>query len=227
MIALDEILNTGRSIFDVLTAQLNFFGNELFARLLAFTTVFCAVILVSLILRGLLRSAFRSWRYVKESAAKGNAKFVSTTGVSKKPAELGRSSSSLPKDMTAVGAVEQIEARSEELKKFRASFEDAIARLTRESNSQAARITATYDEIRLSLSKIESAIGGIAVKTNKNRAQSGIIEGKLESLSVSVAELTGKLAGGEMGQNVRFAFKLPPAKISTEIADIVRELQES
>jgi hypothetical protein len=117
--------------------------------------------------------------------------------------------------------------RSEDLQKLAASFEDAIGRLAAGGRERHARMVQSQEDLRGKVSMLESTIESMTARIAANGARYAEFDERFEALAASIVDLEERLDDRSIESRAGIAPGPPLTKLSAEIAEIVRELQDS
>jgi len=208
----DQIQGIGRTLLDFATSFMNLSGHGAMAfavvLVVALSVAVLAYLLVSRI-RASVQARSRRDGMAEERFRKGAIADAPTSN----PAFESETSPD--------------QAQSEELRMLAASFEGAINRLAAGGRERHARVLRSHDEIRATLSRMDAAIEDMSARIDGDGARYANIDERFESLAASISDIGDRLTNHGDEPRARSPLGRPLAKLSAEIAEIVRELQDS
>ena len=211
MNAQDEMLKVEQVLSDFVTAFVNAFGHGTWALILALVVALSVSALAYLLISGIWA---RSRKLPLDRKADESRRIVQIA-----PPQRG--------DIAPAMSRPSSEVESSEARELRILFEHAIDRQATEGRERSTRIFKSHDEIRAALSRIEASIEGLASSVQNDREREAAVDQRIASLGASVADLDDRVARGGEERPARPIINPPGAKMSAEIASIVRELQET
>ncbi len=193
---------------DLLDRYLMLFGNDLFSPVVAWTILVLGVVLIASSLLGTKVLLQRLLRLVSIPAPPDDQRLYAS-----------------PLFVAEEDAPRHQARLSPDLEDFCRSLKSAVADLAEERRGQADRILMIQDRMHTVLLKIEGAMAGIKAIADRDSAQAASIDLRLDALHETMADLGRRLTETIHDHEPQFPSRLPAAKISAEIAEIVRELQ--